>query len=64
MALCPAALIPLILLTPLHQICRGITNKNDERFQTHTGAVKIAYFHKGFLSLFLFLYKLGAILDF
>jgi hypothetical protein len=33
-------------------------------FRVRRGEVKIVYFHKGFLSPFLFLYKLGAILDF
>jgi hypothetical protein len=31
---------------------------------TEIGVVKIVYFRKGFLSSFLFLYKLSAILDF
>ena len=34
----------------------GVTDKVEG------GMVKIVYFHKGFLSPFLFLYKLGAII--
>ncbi len=36
--------------------------RNAQQFKP--GVVKISYFHKGFLSPFLFRYKLGAILNF
>jgi hypothetical protein len=50
----------------LNNVKRRLDPKSvyDDLKEAQSGVVKIVHFQKGFLSPFLFLYKLSAILDF